>query len=39
MSYSIVTRYQVADPSALIKKAPEIREKIVAAGATGAALI
>ena len=39
MSYSIVTRYQVADPSALIKKAPEIREKIVAAGAEGAALI
>ena len=37
MSYSIVTRYQVADPSALIKKAPAIREKAIAAGAEGAA--
>ena len=32
MSYSISTRYQVADPSALIEKAPEIREKAIAAG-------
>ena len=39
MSYSIVTRFQVADPSTLIEKAPEIREKIIAAGAEGAALI
>ena len=39
MSYSIATRYQVADPSALIEKAPAIREKIIAAGAEGAALI
>jgi len=39
MSYSISTRYQVADPSALIEKAPEIREKAIAAGAEGAALI
>ncbi len=39
MSYSIATRYQVADPSALIEKAPEIRKKAIAAGAEGAALI
>jgi len=39
MSYSIVTRFQVADPSALIEKAPEVREKIIAAGAEAAALI
>ena len=39
MSYSISTRYQVADPSALIEKAPAIREKAIAAGAEGAALI
>ena len=39
MSYSISTRYQVSDPSALIEKAPEIREKAIAAGAEGAALI
>ena len=39
MSHSISTRYQVADPSALIEKAPEIREKAIAAGAEGAALI
>ena len=39
MSYSIVIHYRVIDPSAQIKKTPEIREKIVAVGAEGAALI
>ena len=39
MSYSIATRYQVADPAALIEKAPEIRKKVIAAGAEGGALI
>ena len=39
MAYSVSTRYQVADPSALIERAPEIREKVIAAGAEGGALI
>ena len=39
MSYSISSRYQVADPSALIENAPVMREKAIAAGAEGAALI
>ena len=39
MAYSITTRYQVADPSELIEKAPVIREKIVAIGAKRAAFI
>ena len=39
MSYSISSRYQVADPSAMIEKAPAMREKAIAAGAEGAALI
>ena len=39
MSYSIASRYQVADPSALIENAPVMREKAIAAGAEGAALI
>jgi len=39
MTYSVSTRYQVADPSALIERAPEIREKLIASGANGASLI
>ena len=39
MSYSISSRYQVSDPSALIENAPAMREKAIAAGAEGAALI
>ena len=39
MAYSVSTRYQVADPSALIERAPEIRKKVIAAGAEGGALI
>ena len=39
MAYSVSTRYQVADPSAMIERAPAIREKLIASGANGASLI
>ena len=39
MTYSVTTHYQVANPSPLIERAPEIREKLIAVGANGAALI